>query len=274
MIGLAVLMPPQFYAYSQNSENNDYAELVRKARKAGWMKLSMSELMKNIAMEFIGIPYVGGTLDESDSETCSVFLDKLDCVTFFETVLGIAKCFREGKFDFDDLVGQVRSTRYRNGLVVDYTSRLHYTADWIYSNSLNGTVEDITKKLGGQKIHFQTGFMSSNPDKYKSLAANPGYVPIIKQQEIAINNRDYYYIPKEKLNKVITGIQTCDIIALTTSIKGLDYSHVGFAYKNDDGEIQFMHASSARKKVVLDTYLSDYIKAKSKDTGITVLRVL
>lgn len=273
LIGTASIVSPFSNLFAlQNSGNPQYFKIVNKAKTQNWRNLSMSKLMEKIAFEFVDIPYVGGTLDMNNIERCNVFLDKLDCVTFFETVLGIAKCFRSHKYEFEDLVEQVQKTRYRNGEIINYTSRLHYTADWIYENVKNGVVRDITKELGGVKINFNTYFMSKNPDKYSALKDNPEFVPIIKGQEENINNRDYYYLPKDRLSKVIDGIETCDIIALTTSIGGLDYSHVGFAYKNEDSEIQFFHASSAKKKVILDTYLSKYLESKSKDTGITVLR--
>jgi hypothetical protein len=275
MLG-ALMVAPAFVPLfaNQNSGHPNYFPFVQKARTNNWLNLPLNKMMEKIAFELIETPYVGGTLDISETETCSVFLDKLDCVTFFETVLGMARCWRLRKYDFEDLEEQVRMTRYRNGKIENYTSRLHYTADWIYENVKNKVVRDVTRELGGEKIKFNTGFMSENPDKYKALSAHPEYVPIIKNQEDAINSRDYYYIPKEKLSKKIEGIQTCDIVAITTSIKGLDYSHIGFAYRNEDEEIQFLHASSAKKEVVLDTYLSKYLNSKSKDTGITVLRAV
>lgn len=271
--GAMTIFVPSFNLLSFESKNNLlFDELVHKAKKNKWNELPMSELMKNIALEFIDIPYVGGTLDENSKEVCTVLLDKLDCVTYFETVLGLAICFKKSQYSFSELVSQIQKTRYRNGVIENYTSRLHYTADWIYENVKNYVISDITKDIGGQKIFFDTYFMSKNPLHYKSLNSNPEFVEIIKKQENEINKREYYYIPKEKLGKKIKGIETCDIIALTTSLKGLDYSHIGFAYKNKDGEIQFLHASSAKKKVVLDTFLSDYLNGKKNDTGITVLR--
>jgi hypothetical protein len=275
LMGAAVLLPFSGSLFSsQNSGNMFYYQLSKKARDENWIKLPINELMTNIALEFIDVPYVGGTLDMNETEECTVFLDKLDCVTYFETVLGIAKCFKAEKFEFEDLIHQVQLTRYRKGVINNYTSRLHYTADWIYYNTKNKIVKDITKDIGGVKIKFDTFFMSKNPDKYKSLTKNPEFVPLIKQQEDAINKRDYYYIPKSKISNNFQNIKSCDIIAITTSIAGLDYSHTGFAYRDKNDNLLFLHASSAKKKVTLDTYLSKYLANKSKDTGITVLRPL
>lgn len=275
MLGAVALAPTYLPLFSmQNSGNPDYFNRVMKAKKGNWMKLPMNELMEKIAFEFIDVPYIGGTLDISDTEKCTVLLDKLDCVTYFETVLALARSWRAYKFDFEDIVKQVQFTRYRNGEIKDYTSRLHYTSDWIYENTQNRVVRDITKELGGEKINFNVGFMSQNHDKYRILKLHPEYIPIIKKQEEAINSRSYYYIPKEKIGKKIPGIQTCDIIAIASSIKGLDYAHIGFAYVNEDDEVEFLHASSTKEKVLLDTYLSRYLNRNKKQTGITVLRAI
>lgn len=274
IMGLSLILPFNYNAIAQVGGNSGYSKLVNKARQSGWLSLPFPELMKKIALEFLDVPYVGGTLDKSEQESCTVLLDQLDCVTYFETVLAISKCLSMNKYDFEDVFAFVQKTRYRGGIITDYTSRLHYTADWIYENVKNKVVKDITKELGGEKINFNVGFMSTNPEKYKQLNANPDYIPVINLQEKEINKRDYFYIPKDKLGTKIKGIRTCDIIAITTSINGLDYSHTGFAYVEENGDTRFLHASSAKKKVVLDTYLSDYLNGKKKDTGITVLRPL
>ena len=63
------------------------------------------------------------------------------------------------------------------------------------------------------------------------------------------------------------------MIALTTSDKGLDIGHVGFAVKMDDGRIHFLHAPLAGSKVqITEVPLSDYVKKIKKHTGIIVLR--
>lgn len=65
-----------------------------------------------------------------------------------------------------------------------------------------------------------------------------------------------------------------DIIALVTTIDGLDISHVGFAFWKD-GKLHLLHASSAEGKVIMDTTtLYDYQKNKRTQIGIRVLRIL
>src|SRR5690606_40107947 len=45
----------------------------------------------------------------------------------------------------------LKSIRYRDKVILGYHSRLHYTIDWIYENSKNGIMKDITSEIGGVK---------------------------------------------------------------------------------------------------------------------------
>ena len=82
--------------------------------------------------------------------------------------------------------------RYRDGVIDQYPSRLHYFSDWIYDNVKKGIVEDVTEEIGGKKIKFNLNFMSTHPDSYKHLKENPDFIPIIKNQEKEISCREYY----------------------------------------------------------------------------------
>ncbi len=249
-----------------------FDEIIEKALSNSWETLPMGLLMGRIGLEFLETPYVGGTLDINKDEKCVVNLLELDCVTFFENVLGIARILKKGKHSFNDLIEQITETRYRNGVLKDYTSRLHYTAEWIIDNEKKGIVRDISNSVGGSKLNINVWFMSENPEKYNALKNHPDYVPIIKSIEQVINSRKYWFLPKEKVKIYDQLINTGDIIAIATSIPGLDYSHTGIAYRDDDDNLRLMHASSAKKKVILDVPISDYLASSSKATGISVIR--
>mgnify|MGYP003311338130 CR=1 FL=1 len=83
------------------------------------------------------------------------------------------------------------------------------------------------------------------------------------------------YIPKECLNdkENIKHIKNGDIIALVTTVAGLDIAHVGFAYWKE-GNLHLLHASSAKSKVIKDPLtLYEYQKNKKRQIGIKVLRI-
>ena len=119
--------------------------------------------------------------------------------------------------------------------------------------------------------------MSTYPSKYKMLKANPEYVPQIAKTEKALNQRSYRYIPKSDMSDSQTlrrTIKNGDIIALTTTLKGLDIQHVGFAVWHKDG-LHLLNASSLRHKVVEEPMtLYDYLQKQRTMTGVRVVRLV
>src|SRR5262249_35302743 len=86
-----------------------FTRIVDKARTEKWSPLPIGELIGKIALELNGIPYVGFTLEESkDAEYCVVNLKGLDCVTFFEDSLCMARMLKKGKSSAEDLLAEVQ----------------------------------------------------------------------------------------------------------------------------------------------------------------------
>ncbi len=205
----------------------------------------------------------------------SFILPGLDCYTFFETTLVLSRCIKKGKTTFADYQNELLIIRYRNGVLSDYASRLHYTSDWIYDNEQRGIVENVTCKIGGVKYDNEVSFMSEHPQSYKRLKDNPDLIEKIRLMELEVNSREHYYIPQEKIADVEAGIQNGDIIGITTDINGLDVSHTGMAIRMEDGRIHLLHAPMAGKKIqITESPLADYIKNNKRQTGIIVARVL
>lgn len=235
----------------------------------------VAEVVGAVGRSFLGTNYVANTLDTGTTEKLTINLTGLDCTTFLENTLTFGRCIKKQTTSFDAYAAELEFIRYRNGKIGDYTSRLHYFADWIYENGHKGLVEDITKGLGGVPITFNVFFMSRNSGKYAMLKANPEFVPVIKNQEDSVNARTYYYIPKQAINREVEGgIREGDLIAITTNIPGLDIGHVGVAVKERDGRIHFMHAPLVGAVVQISSEpLGDYLMKIKKHTGIIVLRV-
>jgi hypothetical protein len=235
----------------------------------------INEVIIEIGKSFLGTDYVAHTLEQEGDEQLVINLSGLDCTTFLESSLTFARCIKKGKTSFEDYQNELTFIRYRDGELDKYPSRLHYFSDWIYNNQQKGIVKDITKEIGGKEIKFNLYFMSENPKYYKQLQENPEFIPVIRSQEKEINSRQYYYIPENDIEKIESKILSGDLIALTTSDKGLDIGHVGLAIKMDNGRIHFLHAPLAGSKVqITETPLCDYVKKIKKHTGIIVLRVL
>lgn len=249
--------------FSKKTEYSVKNELASKA--AG-------DIIAEIGRTFIGTDYKAHTLEIDGPEQLVVDLTGLDCTTFLETSLALARCIKKGNANFDSFKEELTLVRYRGGKIDTYLSRLHYFSDWIYDNVKKGVVKDVTKDIGGQKMRFAVDFMSTHPDSYKQLKENNSFIPAMQKFEDDINSRDYYYIPKSEVDDIEKGINNGDLIAITTGIKGLDIGHVGIAVEKE-GRIHFMHAPLEGSKVQISSEpIGSYLAKIKKHTGIIILR--
>ena len=218
---------------------------------------------------FLGKPYVGGTL-EKEPEELIVNFSELDCTTFVESVLALS----QKNSSFEDYMQNLRLIRYRNGKVL-YTERLHYISDWIYENQKRGILKDVTAEMPSSKaLALSLSFMSTHPNAYPALKGYNDRISKIKEVETAINRRNIYsYLPKENMQQGASSIKNGDIIVFVTSIKGLDVTHMGIAYWRNPTDLTFIHASSLAKKVIINqNSLQEYLKAQKSCKGLWVLR--
>lgn len=249
---------------------NQYEEHITPYRA-----LSFETVLEKTAQFFIGTPYVAHTLDMGSKEELVVNLEAVDCVTFVENVLALSLSAHSSNFSFEDFVAQLQKIRYRNGEVVDYSSRLHYTSDWIYENEQNNLLKNISQQLSGKLEDKPINFMSSHRSAYKQLATDNAMWQKIKEMEKRINKRGgFYYLPKGAIYSKSKEIPHMALIGFVTQIKGLDTTHVGFAYQSDDG-LSFIHASSTAGKVVIDSStLSNYCFSQKNCIGVVIAKVL
>jgi len=235
----------------------------------------INEVIVEVGRSFIGTEYLAHTLEVDGEERLVINLTGLDCNTFLEYVLVFARNIKRDKTTFDDFKNELILIRYRDGKIDKYPSRLHYFTDWIYDNSKKAIVEDITKKIGGELLKLNLSFMSDNPQYYKHLKENPEFIPIIKKQEKEISKRDYFFVPQEKIAETEDKIKEGDLLAFTSTVKGLDVNHVGIAVRLDDGRIHLLHAPNIGYKVqISELPLSEYVMKIDRDSGIIIVRVL
>jgi hypothetical protein len=248
--------------------------ILQKADRGKWAEQEVGDRVARVAIEFLGTPYVGGTLDtDPKSEVCTVLFDGLDCVTFAETSLAIARALREKKSPtLQDIISQVTFTRYRGGKVDGYVSRLHYTSDWILDGVAKKSVVNLAD---GHKLSKpwpnSIGFMTTNADKYPALNANAELVPRLRKWEEALEKAHKPYFSPDVVPKIESELRSGDIIAFTDARKGLDCAHVGVVYM-EKGKPRVLHASSTKKKVIRDGSPSEMLANSSRFTGIMVAR--
>lgn len=231
------------------------------------------------ARELKGLPYVAHTLEVNKTEKLVVNLRQLDCTTYVENVFALYLCMKQEKLSFKDFCNNLYTMRYRGGAGVHYASRLHYFTDWIADNQSKGLCEEVQAPVppfsAVQKINVY--YMSAHPEKYKMLKENPKDVSKIAASEKKINGRTYRYIPKSAVRNTRLLRETVhdgDIIALTTTLKGLDIQHIGFAVWHADS-LHLLNASSLRHKVVEEPQLLyNYLLKQKTMTGMRIIRIL
>ncbi|MBT9186849.1 MULTISPECIES: N-acetylmuramoyl-L-alanine amidase-like domain-containing protein [Zobellia] len=238
----------------------------------GFLEKDFGKTIVAIGKTFMGTPYVAKTLEIGKTETLVVNLQGLDCTTYVENVLAFALTLKNGTSSFDDFTKALEIIRYKDGQLDGYASRLHYFSEWIANNEKKGLIKDITSEIGGKEITKPINFMSTHRDLYPFLSDDENFEKV-KASENYLNNQPICILAQDEIAANEHLIQTGDIIALTTSINGLDITHTGIATREKDGRIHLLHASTGSMKVeVSKKPLAEYLKGIKKNTGIMVAR--
>ena len=229
-----------------------------------------SDLIIKVGTFFKEMPYVAHTL-ETEPEQLIVNLRELDCTTFAENCLAIAQTIKSKNPSFETFTKKLQNIRYRNGEINGYPSRIHYFSDWIYESNKRNLIKDVSKEIANIPYSLQVNFMSTHPKSYVQLK-DTTLIPLIAAQEQEISKRKMYFIPEEKITAFEISLQDGDIAGITTSIKGLDISHV-VILQRIAGRIHILHASQTANKVILsEETLEEYLKNSKSATGIMVAR--
>jgi hypothetical protein len=245
---------------------------LQKLETTDFDQKSINEIVVEVGQWFLGTPYAEKTLELPGDEPLVINLTGLDCTTYLETVVTLARLAKLQKFTIADYEKELEYLRYRNGKRAHYPSRLHYFSEWIYNNESKGILGNITKSIGGEIYANRPGFMSANPQYYPQLI-DKDYVREIAGAEAQIAQNTYHYIPKNAVREHEQKILPGDLIAITIAMDNLDISHVGIAVEQD-GRIHLMHASSVSRQVeISDKPLSEYLMENKSQSGIMVCRL-
>lgn len=228
--------------------------------------------LANVGKTFLKTPYVAKTLEVGKTETLVVNLQGLDCTTFIENALALSIMLKNNETAFLDFTKTLRHIRYKDGKLDGYGSRLHYFTDWVRSNEAKGFVEDITNSIGGVMAEKNINFMGTHRELYPFLVDDSNYEKILATEE-ALAKQPFCYVPQDNIAANEHLIKTGDIIALATSINGLDVTHTGIAVRQANGRIHLLHASTNSMEVeITKKPLAEYIKGVKNNIGITVAR--
>ncbi|MDE2882952.1 MAG: DUF1460 domain-containing protein [Gemmatimonadota bacterium] len=267
------------------------------------------DLLARLGERFAGTPYQPHTLELDGPERLVINLEALDCVTFVENVLVLARLAwsaRAGAAHMADGIDvaaapaasaagksasrpsgplddpdrfraayrdELTRIRYRGGELDGYASRLHYFSEWIADNEAAGLVDAISRELGGVADPSPIDFMSTHPDAYRQLA-DRDVLAEIADMEARLAEVDRYQIPAGAIDAAAAGIRDGDIIAATSTVPGLDIAHTGIALWRQ-GTLRLMHAPLVGSHVrISEESLAERIARIGGQDGIMVARPL
>ncbi len=266
------------YQVDATYSQSDISRINSLLREASQLKEKPKSWMLWFGKKFIGVPYVGGTLDRAEEEKLVINTSELDCTTFVEIVTALTRCMSgNGKRDFSDFCRQLQHVRYINGEIA-YEKRQHYFTVWISDNAEEGIVTDIQNNPPFTKVqHVSVNWMTTHQQSYKMLKNNAKRLQGIKALEEQISGKSYRYIPKEQImdSRLFRNtIHNGDILVMITNKKGLDTTHIGIASWHQDG-LHMLNASSIHKKVIDEPMLlRTYMMKHPSQIGIRVCRVV
>ena len=260
-------------------------EVLRKTATWAWQNgvdtLAVGDRIARIGKTFVGTPYVPKTLDPPGPERLVVNLRAVDCVTFVESMLTLAHFVRgaprgvleqpeKGMQLYQDILTRIR---YRDGRLAGYPSRLHYFTDWLRDGERKGLVELITGELGGIVDPEPISFMTSHRDLYPQLADDQNHKDI-GRAEARLNAAPRYYVPEDRVAAVADRIEDGDILAMATTVAGLDVAHTGIAVWKDGG-LYLMNAPLVGKSVqISEKVIPERLLGIRSQDGVMVARPL
>jgi hypothetical protein len=260
----------------------------------GYAELSIGDLVARIGETFVGTPYAPYTLEAPGAEGLVIELEELDCVTFVENVLALARLVQMAPDNLAMSAGPLASDgrrivrsenpqrvlfseileniRYRGGRLAEYPSRLHYFSEWIRDNDGMGLLRDVSRELGGVADDEPIDFMTTHPDAYRQLGEDPAFLEELKQVETRLNAEPRYFVPEDRIASVEDRIQDGDIIAATSTVEGLDIAHTGIALWRN-GRLHLLHAPLVDGVVeISEVPLAERIQRIGSQDGVMVAR--
>ncbi|WP_029510189.1 N-acetylmuramoyl-L-alanine amidase-like domain-containing protein [Marinilabilia salmonicolor] len=234
----------------------------------------LSEIIVHVALYFQDAPYVAHTLEISEDENLVINLREFDCTTFVENVLALSYLIKSGNHSFDRFVDVLKDLRYRGGIISGYPSRLHYFTDWLFDNEKKGVVHLVSNDFGDIEFNASVNFMSMNYSLYPALERDSLFVEEMRSLEKKIASVNFKKVSPGHIAKIIDFVDDGDVVAFSTIIDGLDFSHVGFAFFSGN-ELRFIHASTNGNRVkVSQQSLEEYVKDKKHVDGVLIARPL
>jgi hypothetical protein len=248
-----------------------FEQRMATAREQRFDTLDIGATIVAFGRTFVGAPYTPATLEVPGDERLVINLRELDCVTYVESMLAMARVLHAGTPTFAAFKRELLRIRYRDGELKGYPSRLHYFSEWIGNNEQKGIVQHITQRIGGVADTGAISFMTKHPDAYRQFA-DSGIPQQIGDIETRLSGMQRFFLPESQIAAHEREIRDGDIIAATSTLEGLDIAHTGIALWQN-GRLHLMHAPLVGSVVeISERPLADRIQGISAQDGIMVAR--
>lgn len=240
---------------------------------------NISARVDYLTRAFMGKPYLtnpqGEGIDAQFDQSPLYRFDGFDCVTFVNTILALAL-----SHDLPSFEKKMVQINYYNDSVT-FDNRFHFmSVDWNPQNQKNQIVKDITTTVVDENKNPIAEFAQGEIDRpnwFLKRAENESVERAKYLKDIAKKMKKEFvslpYLPLSKLfyeNKPqqflfnqIPSASIIEIVRPNWNLKDkigtvLHVSHIGFAIRNESGELFFRHASSENKQVE-EVRLSHYL---------------
>ncbi|MEM6732116.1 MAG: N-acetylmuramoyl-L-alanine amidase-like domain-containing protein, partial [Myxococcota bacterium] len=159
---------------------------------------TFGELAVRAARLRLGTPY-DDTPQSAGPETLEVRVDKLHCVSLVEYADALARCLWRESPTSSCFLGEVEQTRYRNGEMSNYASRLHYFVDWLGDNQKRERLRRLDRELTAVSIREPFFFMTRHPHSYPALADQDTRAAIVAAEK-RLSHAEHMYVPRERIS--------------------------------------------------------------------------
>jgi hypothetical protein len=221
---------------------------------------SFGELVARVGMLRLGAPYGRTPEDPALPEALQLQVTDLQCVSFVEVTLAIARCVWLGRA-LDCVPSEVQALRYRDGHIDGYPSRLHYLSEWLAQAQRSGRVQLLPAPPDRRPLHY----MTSHPHAYPHLA-DPRIRAAIAATEATQSGESMPVIRRSEVAAAV--LQTGDVVAFVGHKPGLRITHAGFVVHG-----AVLHASSHHGRVLVTRgSVADYVWRRPERQGVIVAR--
>jgi N-acetylmuramoyl-L-alanine amidase-like len=231
--------------------------------------------LARVAYLKLGVPYDEVVAPPSE-ERLRVDLERFECVTFIESTLAVARCGYRGDPTVDCFERDLVQSRYRDGALGDYASRLHYFVDWIDDNARRNRLRNLTPELGGEPT-MRDFFYVTRRLLPRSVLSGPDLGRLAREMstiEARLSAEPHLVLTRESAPAALRELEDGDLVAFVREKAGLLVSHAGFIY-DVRGHRRLLHASSFHHRVVLTPDdVATYLLRRPERKGVIVARPL